>query len=41
MAEPLNNDQIFISKLTEIVLVNLENENFEVKELARELNMSL
>jgi AraC-like DNA-binding protein len=40
MTEPLSNDQIFISKLTEVVLENLKNEKFGVKELVRELNMS-
>ena len=40
MKEPLTNDQIFISKLTEIVLGNLKNENFGVKELAHESKMS-
>lgn len=29
-------DQIFIRKLTEIILANLENENFGAKELSRE-----
>jgi tetratricopeptide (TPR) repeat protein/AraC-like DNA-binding protein len=41
MAEPLSSDQIFIRKLTEIVLENLGNENFGVKELAHESGMSL
>ena len=36
MGEPLTSDQIFISKLTDIIMVNLANENFGVKELARE-----
>jgi AraC-like DNA-binding protein/tetratricopeptide (TPR) repeat protein len=40
MQEPLSPDQIFIRKLTDIVLANLENENFGVKELVRESNMS-
>lgn len=40
MTESLSSDQIFIGKLTEIVLANLKNENFGVKELAREANMS-
>jgi tetratricopeptide (TPR) repeat protein/AraC-like DNA-binding protein len=40
MQEPLSPDQIFIRKLTDIVLSNLKNENFGVKELARELKMS-
>ena len=30
MQEPLSPDQIFIRKLTDIVLANLENENFGV-----------
>jgi len=34
MTEPLITDQIFIKKLTEIILANLKNENFGVKELA-------
>src|SRR5664280_2144385 len=40
MADPLTNHQIFISRLTEIVLGNLRNDNFSVKKLAREVNMS-
>jgi AraC-like DNA-binding protein/tetratricopeptide (TPR) repeat protein/TolB-like protein len=40
MTEILSGNQIFISKLTEIVLENLRNENFSVKELAQSLNMS-
>jgi AraC-like DNA-binding protein/tetratricopeptide (TPR) repeat protein len=40
MKEPLANDQIFIRKLTDIVLGNLKNENFGVKELAQESRMS-
>lgn len=41
MTEPLSSDQIFISKLTEIVLANLANENFGVKELVQASGMSL
>jgi AraC-like DNA-binding protein len=41
MAEPLSSDQIFIRKLTEIVLTNLENEKFDVNELAKEAGISL
>jgi AraC-like DNA-binding protein/TolB-like protein len=40
MKEPLTNDQIFIGKLTEIVLENLKNENFGVRELAHEAGVS-
>jgi len=40
MEEPSANNPIFISRLTEIVLENLKNENFGVKELAGETNMS-
>ena len=36
MTEVLTADQIFIRKLTEIILVNIENEAFGVKEFARE-----
>jgi TolB-like protein/AraC-like DNA-binding protein len=35
-----NKDQIFISKLTDIVLANLEDENFGVKELEQESGVS-
>lgn len=41
MSELLTNDQIFINKLTEIIHVNIQNEDFGVKELARESGMSL
>jgi len=41
MKELLTNDQIFIRKLTDIVLANLQNENFGVTDLARESGMSL
>jgi AraC-like DNA-binding protein/tetratricopeptide (TPR) repeat protein len=34
MREPSDTDRIFISKLTEIIHANLENDNFGVKELA-------
>jgi hypothetical protein len=35
MTEFLTSDQNFISKLTNIIQANLGNENFGVKELAR------
>ena len=35
MTEPLPSDQLFIGKLTEIILKNLGNENFGVRELTR------
>jgi AraC-like DNA-binding protein len=41
MAVAITNDQIFINKLTEIILANLGNEKFGVKELAQESGMSL
>ena len=41
MSEPLTTDQIFIRKLTNIILANLGNENFGPRELARESGMSL
>jgi AraC-like DNA-binding protein/TolB-like protein/Tfp pilus assembly protein PilF len=40
MEEQLTNDQIFIRKLTDIVLANLGNERFGVRDLARESGMS-
>ena len=40
MTEPLTADQIFIRKLTEIILANLGNENFGVKELTHESGIS-
>ncbi len=40
MEEPLSPDQIFISKLTDIVLANLNNENFGVKELTNQSGLS-
>jgi len=36
MTQPLTYDQVFIRKLTDIVLANLENEHFAVNELALE-----
>ncbi len=41
MADSLSRNQVFISKLTDIVLANLQNENFSVNDLARESGMSL
>src|SRR5512140_953593 len=41
MSEPLSTDQFFIRKLTDIILANLSNENFGVKELVHESGMSL
>jgi AraC-like DNA-binding protein len=41
MTEPISIDHAFIRKLTEIVLANLQNENFGVNDLARESGMSL
>jgi AraC-like DNA-binding protein/tetratricopeptide (TPR) repeat protein len=40
MTEPQTTDQTFIRKLTEIILANLGDENFGVKELAKESGMS-
>jgi TolB-like protein/AraC-like DNA-binding protein/Tfp pilus assembly protein PilF len=40
MSEHLPKDQIFISKLTEIIQTNIGNENFSIKELAYELGIS-
>jgi TolB-like protein/AraC-like DNA-binding protein len=40
MTEQLSKDQILIRKLTEIILANLENEHFGVKELASESGVS-
>ena len=40
MAEPLTTDQIFIRKLTDTVLANLNNKNFGVRELANEYRIS-
>jgi AraC-like DNA-binding protein len=41
MTEPPGSDQIFIRKLTEIILANLNNERFGANELAHELGISL
>jgi len=41
MTEPLSVDQVIIRKLTDIVLANLQNEDFNVTDLARESGMSL
>lgn len=41
MEETLSKDQQFIKKLKDIVIANLQNENFGVRELARESGMSL
>ncbi|MGC1389554.1 MAG: helix-turn-helix domain-containing protein [Bacteroidales bacterium] len=41
MTEPATTDQVFIKKLTEIILADLGNETFGVKELAQESGMSL
>jgi AraC-like DNA-binding protein/tetratricopeptide (TPR) repeat protein len=41
MTEPLTNDQLFIRKLTDIILANLTNESFGVKELVKESGLSL
>jgi AraC-like DNA-binding protein len=40
MTELFTIDQTFIRKLTNIVLANLQNENFGVKELAHDSGMS-
>jgi len=40
MTEPLSADQLFISKLTAIVLENLSDENFDVVRLSGEAGMS-
>lgn len=40
MPESLNNDQIFIRRLTEIIHANMTVEDFGVEELAHELGMS-
>jgi TolB-like protein/AraC-like DNA-binding protein/tetratricopeptide (TPR) repeat protein len=40
MIEHLPKDQIFIRKLSEIIQANLRDENFGIKELAHELDMS-
>jgi TolB-like protein/AraC-like DNA-binding protein len=41
MTEPLPVDQIFIRRLTDIVMANLGNEEFGVKELVKESGMGL
>jgi TolB-like protein/AraC-like DNA-binding protein/Tfp pilus assembly protein PilF len=40
MDEQLSLEQVFIRKLTDIILSNLKNENFGVEELSREMGMS-
>ncbi len=40
MTESLSSDQLFIKRLTDIIQGNLENENFSVRELARESGYS-
>jgi AraC-like DNA-binding protein/TolB-like protein len=40
MTEPLTKNQILIQKLTEIILANLGDENFGVKELVKESGLS-
>lgn len=40
MSDPLSMDQVFINKLTQIVEVNLSDENFNVKKLANAAGMS-
>jgi len=40
MNDPYSNESAFTGKLNEIILSNLENEHFGVKELAREIGMS-
>jgi uncharacterized protein (TIGR02145 family) len=40
MIEPVGKDQIFIRKLSDIIVTNLGNENFGVKELAHESGIS-
>jgi len=40
MTETLSKDQHFIRKLTDIVIANLQNENFRVRELAKESGFS-
>ena len=41
MSEPFSKDQVFISRLTEIIRANLANEKFGVDELASESGISL
>jgi AraC-like DNA-binding protein len=40
MSDAYNSNQAFIVALTEIVVRNLKNENFRIKNLAREAGMS-
>ena len=40
MSDARNSDQAFILFLTEIVVKNLKNENFGIKDLAREAGLS-
>jgi TolB-like protein/AraC-like DNA-binding protein len=40
MTEPLSSDQLFIARLTEIVMANISKEDFDVEELAREARMN-
>ena len=40
MQEPLTTDQLFIRRLIDIVVANIGNENFGVRELAIESGMS-
>lgn len=40
MTDQPDKDKIFVGKITEIILSNLENENFGVNELARQAGMS-
>ena len=41
MNELSSKDQLFISKLTEIILGNLEDEGFGIKELAEKASISI
>ena len=41
MQKPPSLDQVFISKLTDIILANLGNENLGVKELAHKSGLSV
>lgn len=40
MSEHLSADQVFIRRLTDIILANLENDNFGIKELVHESGLS-
>jgi len=40
MNDDLNRDQKFVGQLTEIILANLENENFGVNDLAKQAGIS-